>query len=85
MCALRYGLLIYDNVGDIGERILRAEAAYKRKFGLAPDVAYVHKSELGNDETAAAWVGNIRVKAHRAALPFHILIGEEEKDGVVHD
>ena len=78
------GLLIYDNCGDLNERIRRAVTSYKRKFGIVPDVAYVHKSELNNDETAEAWVCGIRVKAHRATLPFHILIGKEEED-VVRD
>jgi hypothetical protein len=45
---MKEGLLWYDDSSqrDLGEKVRLAARRYKRKFGVSPDVCYVHPSAL---------------------------------------
>ena len=77
---MNIGLLWFDNNPrrDLHEKIARAAKRYRQKFGIAPDVCYVHKSALsGNGNTAK--VGQIQVKTLPSALLHHLWIGQEDQ------
>lgn len=79
---MKEGLLWYDDAPgrDLAEKVERAARRYQRKFGMAPDVCYVHPSALGdNGNTKERKVGKIRVSPLPSVLRHHFWIGQEEK------
>ena len=83
---MREGLLWYDdNPGrDLAEKIAPAVRRYRRKFGTAPNVCYVHASTLaaasepgGNGHERE--VGGVLVASLPSVLRHHFWLGREEK------
>lgn len=77
---MKIGLLWYDAdpKRTLTEKIPPAARRYRQKFGIPPDVCYVHKSSLsGNGKTAK--VGQIRVEVLPTMLQHHLWIGQEEQ------
>ena len=77
---MNIGLLWFDNDPrrDLNEKITRAAKRYREKYGIAPNVCYVHKSALsGNGNTAK--VGQIQVEILPSVLLHHLWIGQEEE------
>ena len=78
------GLLWYD--GDkrrpLNEKVKAAAERYRRKFGRAPNVCYLHPSALGNgNERPMERVGRVRLVPKANILPYHFLVGQEEHLG----
>lgn len=77
---MKIGLLWFDDdpKQDLAQKITRAAKRYRQKFGIPPDVCYVHKSSLSvNGKTAQ--VGQIHVTSQPASLLHHFWIGQEEQ------
>jgi hypothetical protein len=83
---MREGLLWYDdNPGrDLAEKIGPAVRRYRKKFGVAPNVCYVHASTLaaasepgGNGHERE--VGGVLVASLPSVLRHHFWLGREEK------
>ena len=93
---MKVALLWFDNNPhrDLKEKITRAARHYCRKFGIAPNACYVHKSALSDNGSTTlttsgsttlttgaktAQVGQIQVTPKPFILPHHIQIGQEEQ------
>ena len=77
---MKIGLLWFDKDPrtTLIEKITRAAHHHRKKYGIAPDACYVHKSCLsGNGQTAQ--VGHIRVAASPTVLLHHLWIGQEDQ------
>jgi hypothetical protein len=85
---MKEGLLWYDdNPGrDLAEKIGPAVRRYRRKFGVAPNVCYVHASALATAGSAGPGgnghereVNGVRVAPLPSVLRHHFWVGREEK------
>ncbi|HIQ01190.1 MAG TPA: hypothetical protein EYH30_03520 [Anaerolineales bacterium] len=75
------GLLWFDNDPRRGleEKVLRAVAHYRRKYGHTPNVCFVHPSMLnGNGRRSVLRAGGVEVRPGRAILPDHFWVGTAE-------
>jgi hypothetical protein len=66
-----------DTQGELTDRVNRAAARYRRKFGTEPDTCYVHPSAL--DEGKPVTVGGVQVAPLATVLVHHFWIGVEGK------
>ncbi len=80
------GLLWYDDDPgrDLAEKIGRATQRYQQKFGVAPDVCYVHPSALGgngkkgqSDASLVRMVGGVSVMSKPTVLRHHFWLVRE--------
>jgi hypothetical protein len=71
---MNVGMLWFDNdpKSDLEAKITRAAGYYEKKYGLAPDLCFVHPSMLKNSSVKA---GAIDIKPNRSVLPNHFWIG----------
>jgi len=71
---MNIGMLWFDNdpKADINSKIIRAAEYYHKKYGLAPDLCYVHPSMVHEGSPRA---GRIEVRTNRTVLPNHFWIG----------
>jgi hypothetical protein len=85
---MKEGLLWYDdNPGrDLAAKIGPAVRRYRQKFGLAPNVCYVHASALASAGSAGVGgngherqVDGVRVAPLPSVLRHHFWVGREEK------
>jgi hypothetical protein len=85
---MKEGLLWYDdNPGrELAEKVGRAARRYRQKFGVAPDVCYVHPSTLNGGGAAASGgngksrrVSGVLVAPLSSVLRHHFWVGQEEK------
>lgn len=76
---MREGLLWYDDdpTRDLAGKVSRAAQRYKHKFGMAPNVCYVHPSVMGEGGQAQA-VNGVRVDSLMNVLRNHYWLGQEE-------
>ena len=67
-------MLWFDNdpKADLETKITRAAGYYEKKYGLAPDLCFVHPSMLKNSPIKP---NAIDIKANRSVLPNHFWIG----------
>ncbi len=72
------GLLWYDDDPgrDLAEKIERAIRGYRQKFGVFPDVCYVHPSAL-NGNGRYQKVSGVRIAARPSVLRHHFWLGRE--------
>lgn len=71
---LRVGMLWFDDSADrtLPAKIERAAEHYRRKYGQAPNICYVHESALKHDVALTAC---IKVVAAQNVLRNHLWIG----------
>lgn len=75
------GMLWFDNdpKTEISVKIQRAAAYYHKKYGVNPNLCFVHPSMIRNgslkaqDETLKS--GDVEVRTSRSVLPNHFWIG----------
>ena len=71
------GMLWYD--GDtkrqLGEKISRAVAYYRSKYGAQPNVCYVNPSLLANHQPTTV---GVQLRPARTVLPDHFWLGVSE-------
>ncbi len=72
------GMMWFDNDPKIplAEKVERAAAHYRSKYGRAPDLCLVHPSMLTETQVQA---GRVLVRPLRSVLPGHLWIGVEER------
>lgn len=61
----------YSN-DPLAEKVEKAAAYYRRKYGQAPDLCFVHPSLAGEDPQP---IGGVEVRAHSLMLPCDLWIG----------
>ena len=68
------GMLWFDNDprADLAHKISRAADYYRKKYGQAPNLCYVHPSMLKDQEVKAV---QIDVRSNRSVLPNYFWIG----------
>lgn len=68
------GMLWFDNDPklDIQAKIIKAADFYQKKYGVHPDLCYVHPSMLMNGELRR---NGIQVKPSQRILPNHFWLG----------
>lgn len=76
------GLLWFcdDPSKSLTDKITQAARRHRKKYGVQPDVCYVHPSALsGNSDSKVKKVGEVRVVARASVLVHHFWIGVEER------
>ncbi len=75
---MRIGMLWFDNDASraLDDKVARAAAHYRQKYGRAPTLCYVHPAALNGDPHRA---GGIEVRAARTVLPHHFWLGVAEE------
>jgi hypothetical protein len=77
---VREGLLWFDDDPrrDLAEKVGRAAARYRQKYGQRPNVCYVHPSLLDGKKRQ---LGEVRVAPLTSVLRHHFWVGEEDGRG----
>lgn len=79
---MRVGMLWLDDDRrrGIDERVDRAAAYYRGKYGRKPNLCIVHPSTLGEEVYHGS--GEVEVRTSISVLPDHLWLGVHEADGV---
>lgn len=75
---MNVGMLWFDKSPGLTERVERAAAYYRKKYGQEPNLCLVHPGALAQLNTNEVIVGSIRVREFKSVLPMHLLIGIED-------
>jgi hypothetical protein len=77
---MREGMLWFDNDPrrDLAQKVGRAAAHYRNKFGRRPNTCYVHPSELSK---GARKIDGVHVAALPSVLRHHFWVGEDDTRG----
>jgi len=76
---LEIGLLWYDNgADDLSGSVARAAARYKERFGVDPNVCYVHPATLPAGECK---INGLTVRPSSKILRYHLWMGVERRGG----
>lgn len=75
---MRIGMLWFDdsNQRDLAAKVDRAANHYHAKYGMRPNICYVHPSML--IERAFAPIAGLEVRPSNTVLPGHLWLGREE-------
>ena len=75
---MNYGMLWFDNdpKTDLPQKIDKAAAYYRKKYGQAPTICYVNP-KMAPDKKAKA--GEVKIKTSPTILVHHLWIGNVEK------
>lgn len=75
---MKTGLLWYDDDPrrSLAQKVARAAARYRQKYGLVPNVCFVHPSALQSNGNTSA--GPVSVTAKPSVLPHHFWIGVQD-------
>ena len=79
---MKTGLLWFDDDPrkELEEKVLRAAMHYKRKYGQAPNLCFVHPSALnGNGKRSLTRAGGVEIRPGRSVLPNHFWLGVAEE------
>ncbi|OGD71090.1 hypothetical protein A3A84_00785 [Candidatus Collierbacteria bacterium RIFCSPLOWO2_01_FULL_50_23] len=71
------GMILYDDDPKMlfDQKVTRAADYYKSKYGVVPNVCFVHPSLLGCPEKI---IGEVTVRRSRIVMPNHFWLGVEE-------
>lgn len=71
---MKTGMLWFDNDPkvDLATKIARAAAYYQRKYGMRPDLCFVHPTMLSTSQPHSQ---GIEVRPNRQVLPNHLWMG----------
>lgn len=74
---MKTGMLWFDNDPkvDLQSKIARAADYYRKKYGISPDLCFVHPSMINGSSSAR---NGIEVRATQLVLPNHLWIGKHE-------
>ncbi|MEW6180435.1 MAG: hypothetical protein AB1522_10950 [Chloroflexota bacterium] len=75
---MNIGMLWFDNdqKADLLTKIKRAADYYEKKYGVRPDLCFVHPSML-NEESVSR--NGIVIKPNRRILPNHFWLGVQDQ------
>jgi hypothetical protein len=76
---IREGLLWYDGdpKRDLADKVRRAARRYELKYGMAPNVCYVHASTIG-ESAESGNVAGLQVAVGQSVLRDHYWLGNED-------
>lgn len=79
---MKVGMLWLDGDRRIGinERVQRAVAYYRGKYGRTPNLCVVHPSTLGGEVYQEG--GEVEVRTSVSVLPDHLWLGVREPEGL---
>ena len=79
---MRVGMLWLDddNRKGITDRVERAAAYYRGKYGQTPTLCIVHPATLG--EEVFQGVGRMELRTSKSVLPDHLWLGIRESESV---
>ena len=71
---MNVGMLWFDNDPkiELAEKVQKAAAYYRRKYGSFPNVCFVHPSMMPGEKLSS---GKIVIKADQTILPNHFWLG----------
>lgn len=71
---MNYGMLWFDNdpKTDLPQKVQRAAAYYRKKYGQAPNVCMVNPNMVKGEKPKSE---EVEIKASDAILPHHLWIG----------
>jgi len=71
---MKMGMLWYDDdpKADLRTKVHRAADYYQKKYGIRPNLCYVHPSMLGQERMQ---VNEIEVRTNRRVLRNHLWLG----------
>lgn len=71
---MNYGMLWFDNdpKTDLTDKVKRAAAYYREKYGQAPNLCLVNPGMVKEEESSS---DEVEVKTSPAILPHHLWIG----------
>jgi len=77
---MKTGLLWYDDDPNRGlaQKVARAAARYRQKYGEVPDVCFVHPSALQGDNGTSS-VGPVNITLSSLVLLHHFWIGVQDE------
>jgi len=78
---MKIGLLWFDDDPrkKLEEKVLRAAVHYERKYGLPPNLCFVHPSAFnGNGKRPVKKAGGVEIRPGRSILPDHFWLGVAE-------
>lgn len=81
------GMLWFDNdpKTDIVDKIMRAAAYYRRKYGKTPDLCFIHPTMMPDTNSASRLphekLPNVEVRASKSIRPNYFWIGFNQKAG----
>jgi hypothetical protein len=70
-------MLWFDNdpKAELSDKVLRAAAYYQKKYGLQPNLCFVHPSMIA---TAPSRASGIELRPSKQVLPNHLWLGVNE-------
>ncbi len=73
---MKQGLVWYDNdpKKSLDDKVMEAASRYKEKFGVEPNVCYIHPSHLDDKR---ATIAKMRVVQAAQVLPNHLWLEAE--------
>jgi hypothetical protein len=76
---VNYGMLWFDNdpKTDLPQKVNRAAAYYRRKYGQSPNLCFVNP-EMATTKKGNA--GEVEIKTSPTILPHHIWIGRNASE-----
>ncbi|MEN4010686.1 MAG: hypothetical protein AB1453_09580 [Chloroflexota bacterium] len=74
---MNIGMLWFDNDQrvDLATKINRAAEYYQKKYGVFPDICYVHPSMITQEKPDR---NGLEIKPNRRILPNHFWLGVQE-------
>lgn len=77
------GLLWFDPspIRDLTDKIGQAARRHRQKYGVEPNLCYVHPSALSDNEKPIRRVGDVKVSGRSTVLVHHFWIGIDKMQG----
>ncbi|MCX8061712.1 MAG: hypothetical protein N3D16_03935 [Anaerolineales bacterium] len=81
------GMLWFDNDPkvDLAEKIKKAAAYYRQKYGVTPDICFLHPTMLSKNgpETTPlpSSISNVEIRLSKSVMPNYFWIGVNPKCG----
>ncbi|GAB4474806.1 MAG: hypothetical protein Kow0088_11060 [Anaerolineales bacterium] len=81
---MEIGMLWFDNdpKADLTEKIQRAAAYYRKKYGVTPDICFLHPTMLSKNDTSLRHpLPDVEVRTSKSVLPNYFWIGVNIQTG----
>lgn len=84
---MEIGMLWFDNdpKADLAEKIAKAAAYYRQKYGKTPDLCFLHPTMLPKNGSEATSLRpplpNVEIRSSKSVMPNYLWIGVNPKSG----
>lgn len=86
---MEIGMLWFDNdpKADLAEKIKKAAAYYRQKYGVTPDICFLHPTMLPKNGSVEASTSphsplpNVELRPSKSVMPNYLWIGVNPKSG----